>query len=312
MPEKNSKNRIRLIIIFLIIIVVTSLFYFRKPSEKTNDEVKLIENLVTSSVKAEQESGNIFHFNNIMFSLPSPYQISLILHESGISYNKELLNPSSKASDYVTNFNRAINFGVYGVDLGYINIYQQTQDAASYFAVLKILSLDLGIYKVLNQNIVDRVEANLNNRDSLMVIVSQTYRDIDKYLKTNKREETGALILAGGWIESVYVLTQEMKNNPHPDLMQRIAEQKRPLENLIKLLIPYSQESESYKYLVENLIQLAYTFDEIAEEYEYIPSIDFPKKKLTVVNSKSKLIITPKLTSVITQKIEKLHTFITQ
>jgi len=312
MPEKNSKNRIRLIIIFLIIIIVTSLFYFRKPSEKTNNEVRLIEDLVTSSVKAEQESGNIFHFNNIMFSLPSPYQISLILHESGISYNKELLNPSRKASDYVTNFNRAINFGVYGVDLGYINIYQQTQDAASYFAVLKILSLDLGIYKVLNQNIVNRVEANIDNRDSLMVIVSQTYRNIDKYLKNNKREETGALILAGGWIESVYVLTQEMKNNPHPDLMQRIAEQKRPLENLIKLLIPYSEESESYKYLVENLIQLAYTFDEIVEEYEYIPSKDFPKKKLTVVNSKSKLIITPKLTSVITQKIEKLHTFITQ
>ncbi|MFT5749936.1 MAG: hypothetical protein ACI93S_001209 [Ancylomarina sp.] len=312
MPKKTSKNRIRLVIIFLIITVVTSLFYFRKPSEKTNDEVKLIEDLVASSVKAEQESGNIFHFNNIMFSLPSPYQISLILHESGISYNKELLNPSSKASDYVTNFNRAINFGVYGVDLGYINIYQQTQDAASYFAVLKILSLDLGIYKVLNQKIVNRVEANLNNRDSLMVIVSETYRNIDKYLKNNKREETGALILAGGWIESIYVLTQEMKNNPHPDLMQRIAEQKRPLENLIKLLIPYSEDSESYKYLVENLIQLAYTFDEIVEEYEYIPSKDFPKKKLTIVNSKSKLIITPKLTSVITEKIEKLHTYITQ
>ena len=65
-----------------------------------------------------------------MFSLPSPYQISLILHESGISYNKELLNPSRRASDYVTNFSRAINFGVFGVDLGYINIYQQTQDAA--------------------------------------------------------------------------------------------------------------------------------------------------------------------------------------
>ncbi len=312
MPEKNSKNRIRLVIVFLIIIVVTSLFYFRKPSEKTNDEVKLIEDLVASSVNAEQESGNIFHFNNIMFSLPSPYQISLILHESGISYNKELLNPSRKASDYVTNFSRAINFGVYGVDLGYINIYQQTQDAASYFAVLKILSLDLGIYKVLNQNIVNRVEANIDKRDSLMVIVSETYRNIDKYLKNNKREETGALILAGGWIESVYVLTQEMKNNPHPDLMQRIAEQKRPLENLIKLLIPYLEDSESYKYLVENLIQLAYTFDEIVEEYEYIPSKDFPKKKLTIVNSTSKLIITPKLTSVITEKIEKLHTFITQ
>lgn len=312
MQEKTSKNRIRLVIIFLIVIVVASLFYFRKPSEKTTDEVKLIEDLVASSVLAEQESGNIFHFNNILFSLPSPYQISLILHESGISYNKELLNPSRKASDYVTNFSRAINFGVYGVDLGYINIYQQTQDAANYFAVLKILSLDLGIYKVLNQSTVNRIEENIDNRDSLMVIVSETYRNIDKFLKTNEREETGALILAGGWIESVYVLTQEMKNNPHPDLMQRIAEQKRPLENLIKLLIPNTEESESYKFLVENLINLAYTFDEIVEEYEYIPSIDYPKKKLTVVNSKSKLIITPKLTSVITDKVDKLHTFITQ
>lgn len=276
--RKNSQNRTRLIIIVLIITVVASLFYFRKPSEKTTDEVQLIEDLVASSVKAEQESGNIFHFNNILFSLPSPYQISLILHESGISYNKELLNPARKASDYVTNFSRAINFGVYGVDLGYINIYQQTQDAASYFAVLKILSLDLGIYKVLNQKTVNRVEQNIDNRDSLMVIVSETYRNIDKYLKNNKREETGALILAGGWIESVFVLTQEMKNNPHSDLMQRIAEQKRPLENLIKLLIPYSEESKNYKFLVENLIDLAYTFDEIVEEYEFVPSTDFPKE----------------------------------
>ena len=312
MPEKNTKNRIRLVIIFLIVIVAASLFYFRKPSEKTNDEVKLIEDLVSSSIKAEQENTNIFHFNNILFSLPSPYQISLILHESGISYNKELLNSSFKASDYVTNFSRAINFGVYGVDLGYINIYQQTQDAASYFAVLKILSLDLGIYKVLNQNTVNRIEENIDNRDSLMVIVSETYRNIDKFLKNNKREETGALILAGGWVESAFILTQEMKNNPHPDLMQRIAEQKRPLENLIKLLLPHSNESENYKFLVENLIQLAYVFDEIVEEYEFIPSTDFPKKKLTVVNSKSKLIVTPKVITVISNKIEKLHTFITK
>jgi len=312
MQKKTSHNRTRLIIISLIIIVAVSLFFFRKPSNKTTDEVKLIEDLVASSVKAEKESGNIFHFNNILFSLPSPYQISLILHESGISYNKELLNPSQKASDYITNFSRAINFGVYGVDLGYINIYQQTQDAASYFAVLKILSLDLGIHKVLNQSTVNRIEKNIDNRDSLMIIVSDTYRNIDNYLKNNKREETGALILAGGWIESVFILTQEMKNNPHPDLMQRIAEQKRPLENLIKLLIPYSEESKSYKFLVENLIDLAYTFDEIIEEYKYIPSTDYPKKKLTIVNSKSKLNITPKLTSTITDKVEKLHTFITQ
>jgi len=312
MPKKNSQKRIRLTIILLIVIVAVSFFYIQKSSNKTTDEVQLIEDLVATTVSSEKDKSNIFHFNNILFSLPSPYQISLILHESGISYNKELLNSSLKVSDYITNFRRAINFGVYGVDLGYINIYQQTQDAASYFAVLKMLSLDIGINKVLDQSTVNRIEDNIDNRDSLMVIVSDTYRNVDKFLKKNQRENTGALILAGGWIESVYILTQEMKNNPHPDLMQRIAEQKRPLENLIKLLIPYASESKSYTFLVENLIDLAYTFDEIVEEYEYIPSTDFPKKKLTVVNCKSKLIITPTLTTTITEKIEKLHTFITQ
>jgi len=312
MPKKNSQKRIRLTIILLIVIVAVSFFYIQKSSNKTTDEVQLIEDLVATTVSSEKDKSNIFHFNNILFSLPSPYQISLILHESGISYNKELLNSSLKVSDYITNFRRAINFGVYGVDLGYINIYQQTQDAASYFAVLKMLSLDIGINKVLDQSTVNRIEDNIDNRDSLMVIVSDTYRNVDKFLKKNQRENTGALILAGGWIESVYILTQEMKNNPHPDLMQRIAEQKRPLENLIKLLIPYASESKSYTFLVENLIDLAYTFDEIVEEYEYIPSTDFPKKKLTVVNCKSKLIITPALTTTITEKIEKLHTFITQ
>jgi len=312
MPNKNSRKRIRLAIILIIIIIAVSFFYIRKSPDTATDEVQLIEDLVATTTSSEEDDGNLFHFNNILFSLPSPYQISLILHKSGISYNKELLNASQKASDYITNFSRAINFGVYGVDLGYINIYQQTQDAASYFAVLKILSLDIGIYKVLNQTTVNRIEDNIDNRDSLMVIVSDTYRNIDKFLKNNKREETGALILAGGWIESIYILTQEMKNNPHPDLMQRIAEQKRPLENLIKLLIPYANESKSYSFLVENLIDLAYNFDEIIEEYEYVPSTDFPKKKLTKINSKSKLIITPAQTTTITEKIEKLHTFITQ
>ena len=56
----------------------------------------------------------------------------------------------------------------------------------------------------MDKSTIKRIEHNIENRDSLMVI-SSTYRKIDNYLKNNNRESTGALILAGGWIESLSI-----------------------------------------------------------------------------------------------------------
>jgi len=301
MPKKRIPNSIKFI--FLVVLAAIISFLIFQPSEKQPEEVNIEDVTEASLMKDAKPTGNIFKYNNIVFSLPSPYQISLLIEKSGISYNRDLLNKTSKASDYVDNFSRAINFGVYGSDLGYINIYGQTQDAASYFAVLKIISQDIGLYDAMNKPTIKRIENNIENRDSLLVIVSNTYRNIDNYLKKNNRENTGALILAGGWIESIYLLTQQIKDHPQQKLMTRISEQKRPLENLIKLLVPYSNESKNYYFIVDRLIDLAYTFDEIEEQYTYVAPITDSHKKLTIVKSKSQLVMNKKQLTKITEKI---------
>ncbi|RUT79617.1 hypothetical protein [Ancylomarina longa] len=302
MPKKRIPNSIKFIFLVALAAIVSFLIF--QPSEKPTEEAKIEKVTEAALMKEIKPNGNIFKYNNILFSIPSPYQISLLIEKSGISYNRDLLNKTSKASDYVDNFSQAINFGIYGSDLGYINIYGQTQDAASYFAVLKIISQDIGLYDAMNKQTIQRIENNIENRDSLLVIVSDTYRNIDNYLKKNNRENTGALILAGGWIESIYLLTQQLKDHSQPKLMTRIAEQKRPLENLIKLLVPYSNESKNYYFIVDRLIDLAYTFDEIEEQYTYVAPITDSHKKLTVVKSKSKLKMNKKQLAQITEKVK--------
>ncbi|MDE5419474.1 hypothetical protein L3049_15885 [Labilibaculum sp. DW002] len=300
MPKKKIPNSIKILLLISVAAIVT--FFILRQEDKT--ELNQTGEATEASIMEDVEgAANIFKYNNILFSLPSPYQISLLLEQSGIPYNKDILHTTRKASDYVDNFSKAVNFGIYGADLGYINIYGQTQDAASYFAVLKIISQDIGLYNAMDKPTIQRIEANIENRDSLLLIVSNTYRKIDNYLKSNDRENTGALILAGGWVESIYILTQQIQANTSNDLMARISEQKRPLENLIKLLVPYSNESKDFYFLVDRLIDLAYTFDEIESKYTYIPPVTNSKQKLTVVKSKSELVMNKKQLDAITEKV---------
>ncbi|MBI9059249.1 MAG: hypothetical protein JEZ01_15915 [Labilibaculum sp.] len=300
MPKKKIPNSIKILLLISVAAIVT--FFILRQEDKT--ELNQTGEATEASIMEDVEgAANIFKYNNILFSLPSPYQISLLLEQSGIPYNKDILHTTRKASDYVDNFSKAVNFGIYGADLGYINIYGQTQDAASYFAVLKIISQDIGLYNAMDKPTIQRIEANIENRDSLLLIVSNTYRKIDNYLKSNDRENTGALILAGGWVESIYILTQQIQVNTSNDLMARISEQKRPLENLIKLLVPYSNESKDFYFLVDRLIDLAYTFDEIESKYTYIPPVTNSKQKLTVVKSKSELVMNKKQLDAITEKV---------
>jgi hypothetical protein len=304
-----SKKRISNSIKFLLLITLGAiiLFIVFQPKENTEQTSEVDSVSEKEIMQDANKSENIFKYNNILFSLPSPYQVAVFLQESGIPYHKHLLNSTRKASNYVDNFSKAINFGVYGADLGYINIYQQTQDAASYFAVLKIISQEIGLYNAMDKTTIKRIEKNIENRDSLMVIISSTYRKIDNYLKVNNRENAGALILAGGWIESLYLLTEQVKVKKDPDLIRRISEQKRPLENLIKLLVPYSNESKEYYYLVDRLIDLAYTFDEVEEKYVYIAPITDKKKKLTIIKSKAELLMKDKQLQEISRKIKTIR-----
>lgn len=291
----NSKH---LLIIFSAIYF---LVFFSGCKSTTNTNENVEDKL---DVEIDTTMSTVLKFNNTLFSIPSPYQLAILIKDLKIDYNKEFLNATNKAVNYTDNFKKALNFGIYGADLGYLNIYEQTPEAINYFSVMKSMSQDLGISSAFDKATISRIENNMGNKDSLLFIMSNTYRKADTYLKENNRNEMGVLILAGGWIESLHILTQIAVNKNAPQqVIDRLGEQKHPLDNLIKILSPYYNQSEKFAELLDGLIDLAYEFDGVNYEYKYKEPTVIPSEKLTIINSSSKIVISQEQLTTIAEKI---------
>lgn len=246
-------------------------------------------------------------FSNTLFSLPSPYQLTLLVRKSGVSFNSNLLNPIENNQNYTSNFDKCVNLGVYGADLAYMSIYEQSPLIVSSFSVIKGLSNDLDLTSSFNKELVERIENNVNNKDSLMSIVSSAYRDMDVYLKETQRQREGALVLAGGWLESMYILTQLTIESKNDALAQRIGESRQPLDNLIKILSPYYHDSQEIEKLLNELVELADIFAGVELQYTYVvPEID-AQKKMTIVKSVTKIIISDDVLNDITKKVNTIR-----
>jgi len=239
-----------------------------------------------------------------LFSVPSPMQAAEFIKNKNIPFNMELLNRPENYSKYLTTFKLALNIGVYGADLGNLFVYDQLSQSAQYFNVVKKLSEQVGVMNSINEQLLDRIENNSDNKDSLMFIISDIYREIDNYLVENDQQEIGGLIITGGWIESIYYLTKIAEKDKDPEIINRIAEQKNPLNNIIALLHPYyNEKSDEFDALIEQLVDLSVIFDGIEETYTYEPSETDPEKKLTIIHSTTTYSITDDEIQKISEKI---------
>lgn len=263
---------------------------------KKTDEIPPVDSTQTAIINISGE----------IFSIPSPIQTALLIKGSGAGYSKGILNDPHKSSQYSTNFSKALNLGIFGADLGYVTIYDQSQDAIGYLNAAKKLSDGLGISAAFDAATIERFTKNLGNKDSMLVLVGVAYRASDAYLKSNDRNDVSGLVLAGGWVESLYFTTDIYKTKPKEDVKLRIAEQKLSLQSLIKLLTPYYSQPEYTKF-IDNLYDLSTVYDGVNFKYTFIAPTTDATKKVTTINSTTDVSITPEQIESITQKIRAIR-----
>lgn len=284
----------------LIALSTMALISFGCGGETTNPEDGTLEQ------DADPKQSQLMEIDGKVFSIPSPIQTAALIKNSGTNYNKAMLNVPSNVTKYSTNFKKALNLGVYGADLGYVTLYEQTQDAISFLTAIKSIGDDLGVSSAFDMELVQRFEKNIGNQDSILAMVSDAYKSSDRYLKSSQQNDIGGLILAGGWIESLYFATNAAKMTSNKEIIKRIGEQKATVNNLIKLLTPYYSKSE-FTGLVDSLIELDEIFSKIEINYTYVkPTVD-AKNKVTTINSTTNVTITPSQLAAITEKINKIR-----
>ncbi len=240
-----------------------------------------------------------------LFSIPSPMQTAMLIQKSGINYDKSILNLGNKNGQYSSDFSMALNLGVYGADLGYVSMYNQTQDALGYFGAVKQLGDKIGISSAFDQAMIKRMNDNISNKDSMLMLVGVAYRASDSYLKTNKRTEISSLILTGGWIESMHFSITAYTQKPNKEFKARIAEQKQALSSIVALLS--SHQLESAKGLIAQLEDLAKVYEGITSTYMFVEPTTDEAKKITYINSTTEISISDEQIKQISEKIKAIR-----
>ncbi|MEX2485823.1 MAG: hypothetical protein WED10_14725 [Brumimicrobium sp.] len=241
-------------------------------------------------------------FDGKLFSVPSPIQTALLIKSLKIPFNENLLNPNDNIGDYTEMSSKALNMGIYGADLGYVTLYDQNAKAISYLSSVESLANDLGISGAFDKSFLERFESNSNNEDSMLVILTDAFRKGDNFLKENERKNTSALILTGGWLESMYFATNLYKDSNEDQILMRIGEQKQSLETIIELLEKYNENSTNDE-IIEQFKSLNELFQKINVSYEFVKPETDVENKVTTIKNKMKIDISDELASEIIEKV---------
>ena len=125
---------------------------------------------------------------------------------------------------------------------------------ARYYLTTKKLAESLGITTAFTDADFVRLEGNLTRGDSLELISNEAYLAAYEKLQEEKMGPTLALVLAGGWVESMHLVMRQIEAFGKNDaLMARVAEQKVTLEHLLQMMSAYESDPEvadMYKELV--------------------------------------------------------------
>ncbi len=283
---------------FFAIIIATGIFASCGDHKKDETKDEIVE--AVDTVK-----NSVLNVGGELFSVPSPIQTALLIQKSGIPYDKSTLNASNKVNTFSTDFTRSLNLGIYGADLGYVSLYNQTQDALGYLAAVKQLADKLGISAAFDASMMERIQKNVTNKDSMMVLVGIAYRSSDAFLKSNQRNDVSSLVLTGGWIESMHFSVTAYKSKPTNDVKYRIAEQKLALNSLIKIL--GNNPSKEVVDLTAQFADLSKVYEGISFKYNFVEPTTDTLKKITIINSTTEVFISDEQIKLISQKIQEIR-----
>lgn len=281
---------------YLLILSFSLFACSNNTSEQESEELTEVSTDVTNE--------RIDKAKKVFYTIPSPYETALIFETSGVNYNIGMLNPIDNVDNYSTNVKQALNFGVYGADLSYANIFDQSQQCMFYMNCAKKMADQLGITAAFDVETIERIERNLNNRDSLMNIINDSYWIADSHLKENQQDYLSALIIAGGWIEGLYLGSATLKKEkPSEAIMKAIADQKYAMESLVGLMDLYDH-AEVTK-LKEKILVIKASFDKITEK-DSKTTVD-NSAEVAVIGGGSSLQYTPEIIFEIAQNVKTLR-----
>lgn len=239
---------------------------------------------------------------------PKPSEIPFLVMQTGAEYNQSLINTRENIESYIAQPDKAaLNLGVYAADMGYLASYEKTQESIDYFQACKRLADELGIMNAFSPEMVQQVETNIGNRDSLTQILDSSVGEASKYMNNSSQSKLGAMIITGSFVESLYLATGIIKTYPKSSfndarqrmqvltpLVQIILNQRGSVAEVTNMLKKVDQ--------TESVTAILKDFSELEASYSGLASLEEQIKK-----GDPNLTFTDETLAGITKTIEKIR-----
>lgn len=195
---------------FVAGIAAASLLFSSCGGSEEDPTLKDIE-VTTDTVSSEVR----VNFDLVRINIPHPAELTSKLSAAKISYNKSFLLSSSKGGSFSSNYQKAIGMGAFGADLGISAANNQPQDALEYLGQMGKLAGDLGISSAFDPEFSKELLSKISKPDTFQLMLDKAFEKAERNLRSNQRVATTVLMIAGGWVESLYISVEALSTNPN-------------------------------------------------------------------------------------------------
>lgn len=262
------------------LLLVLTLTVLSCGNNADKDEFEMEDELSITEGESKISVQQIFN------TLPDRKLVLGLIEENQLQYNPDYLNDPMILNKYTVEFFKALNLGVYGTDLSIASAFDQSQESMVFLKCVNSLAEQLGVSRAFDQTVFERMEANKDNKDSVSQIIMNAFKDVDVILKSNHRSGTSATILAGCWIEGLYV-SCIMANEAHSSsVIKAIVNQKESLKNLIEMFEKV-QFTENTEFVLADLKSIYIDFSDAENATDYSThTIEDISKKIIALRTK--------------------------
>lgn len=222
-------------------------------SPKTSESTELKRSEVEKQVK------------EFVYPLPTSFEVTEMLNRIGASYILTLSNEPTNVDKYFTEKSKALNLGVYGADLSYASTYNQKQQTIDFMNASRRLIEELDIAEAVDVDLADKIEANENNKEALIELITNSFNDTYQYLNENGRAGISMLVVSGSFIEGLYIacnISEDTFNNK--EMVSIIMKQKESLDKLVVVLKEHA-EDPNVKDVVADLNKLHAIYNSVVD-----------------------------------------------
>lgn len=132
-----------------------------------------------------------------------------------------------------SNVSAAANLGVYISDLNYCILFKQPAQTKKYFKAAYELSKAIQIEKGILEFLMKRYETNIEQSDSVKLVVNQLFSQSTVGLQGTDRERLAGIAMAGSQIENIHLALTTLESFPEALTEQQTQSQKLLLNYVI-------------------------------------------------------------------------------